>query len=736
MLSVPGLKTADETIGPLQSLTAPFVAPGWASRPAPFMGEYRSTVYAAALDRLKGNETRLRVALALLWSDADVGQYSLRRIPMYQEAFLGTPNDERAAFFITALCIAGLVTEESVRARAFAAVLRPEWQKSLLWERWGLSASDLTFDLARQYAAGIEGGSDCAPYALSPARVTIVEAAWAMASGTAERDPYAAFLARAYRSQERRDDRAESVYRHVFSVASEDRENTEYLARLYASEAREDFAAYMVYAHAASHAEAAKDFREERKWTIRAARAGARLGRCDRATQTALERAVIWEPDDLSLLTAHGQVMARFIGEAVSPTGTVEADEANRAALVLEPLYGREAELLSVFASRGGNFEAVVRGVAVAWAAQERSDTEACQVYTRAAATFTAEDRGVWLLLSRACAAAGEDSPEALRIYEQAVGNRDATQLEKPLLNALAQAYVRAEAWEGARRAFALTVWERVHQRKEADSAMIAALARAYEADLRSTDSSIAVWKQTVEAEPKNGELRLRLAQELRSRGEHDQSTLYYKEAARLLPRSFIAQYEAALQVREHDSRLAGTAVRYLQKAVKLPEGRNHREGHFALGELLLGSGKRAEAETIFQKIIDEIDAHHAPTLLHLAKLNLRYEEEGSRRAESLYEQAVQAAPEHPETYRKMAEMYRERGQAHEEEQALERYLTLSEPDAERFRHLADLYLRRGDHVRAEGALRQVIALGQADKQLYTLLGEVIIQARGAKIAA
>jgi Flp pilus assembly protein TadD len=82
-----------------------------------------------------------------------------------------------------------------------------------------------------------------------------------------------------------------------------------------------------------------------------------------------------------------------------------------------------------------------------------------------------------------------------------------------------------------------------------------------------------------------------------------------------------------------------------------------------------------------------------------------------------------------------MADLYRENGQSEDEEQALEKYLMLSEPDGMRYRQLADLYIRKGEFGRAEGALRQVIALGQGDKKLYVLLGEVILQGSAKKAA-
>jgi len=238
-----------------------------------------------------------------------------------------------------------------------------------------------------------------------------------------------------------------------------------------------------------------------------------------------------------------------------------------------------------------------------------------------------------------------------------------------------------------------------------------------------------------VNADDKNGLLRLRLAQEWKMRGELEAALKYYREAARLLPKEFIAQFEAGQLLMEYLSDYTG-AIRLLQKAVKLPAGTRHLMAHFCLGEALLARHKRDEAKEVFQRIVDEIDSNHTKTLLHLAKLNLKYEERGVQKAEALYEQAVTLDPDLPETYRKMAELYREKGQTEEEQVALEKYLSLSEPDADKYQQLADLYIRRGDYLRAESALRQVIALGKGDKKLYTLLGEVLVQARAQAKAA
>ena len=101
-------------------------------------------------------------------------------------------------------------------------------------------------------------------------------------------------------------------------------------------------------------------------------------------------------------------------------------------------------------------------------------------------------------------------------------------------------------------------------------------------------------------------------------------------------------------------------------------------------------------------------------------------------RAETLFERAVNVAPDSPEAYEQMVELYRAQGNTKMEQWALEQSLKLGAPNAVRYRELANLYIRRGEFTKAETALRQIIALGKAERDVYTLLGDVIQQARRA----
>jgi tetratricopeptide (TPR) repeat protein len=335
------------------------------------------------------------------------------------------------------------------------------------------------------------------------------------------------------------------------------------------------------------------------------------------------------------------------------------------------------------------------------------------------------EDISVWALHASALAEQKDYSEGALIVYEKVCHNLDCGE---SILVALGHTYIGIHAEKDSiHRLNALIVWEHLYQKGKDWPELITALASAYMEDGRVNDTAVSLWEKHAAINPRNGMLRLRLAQEFRMRGNLQSAVRYYKEAAKLLPKDFDAQFETASVLKNSYADYT-SAVKLLQKAIKLPKGQKHLDAHFSLAEALLVINKRDEAKRLFQTIAEEIDPGHTPTLLHLARLNLKYEEEGVRLAEALYTQALTVSPNSAETYRGMADLYREKGQAEHEEQALEKYLMLSEPDAKRYRQLADLYIRKGDFIRAEGALRQVIALGEGDKQLYTLLGEVILQ--------
>jgi tetratricopeptide (TPR) repeat protein len=689
----------------------------WSRSQNPPVGPDKAPLYAAALSvgGLTG-AARDRVARALLHCDAEAGSYTLERLHWYGEAFSAFPDDEQCAFFVASLGHHKVLRDPELIARAYAAVLlNRSWSGSIYWKRWDLPRPVVEKELARHYAVR----------ALDPSTVPAEQVAFVeqvfdrLGEGTSERATVGQFLCRVYRAQGRQDERAQAVFAAVLIDAPEDEDNDAFLARTFVEQGRYDATACAVFARMVAAAEARSDVPAVMEWLRRLAHAYIEVGRVDDGSLPVLRRAAAVTLDDPLIESGLLYAVAR------KRTGVLEEDELfiNR---LERAVTEREEELQPLFRARRWDWGLVVRALAIAWGHSGRIDAAALAVYERAT-DLSPEDRTLWALRARALAEAKTYDEAAMGVYERA---RQNGQANDAVLIALGRTYVEVGAASREdRRREAIALWEDLFRQGMTDNAMIAGLAEAYTADDRVNDVALALWERAVEADPENGMLRLRLGREWRLRGEADAAARWLREAAKRMPKSFEAQYEAGLLLNEHYGDHAG-AARHLGKAVKLPGGGSHLNAHFALGESLLFLERRDEAKAVFEKVVNEIDGQHTPTLLHLARLNLKYEEQGVRRAEELYEQALQLDPEHPETYRKMADLYREKGQVDAELEALEKYLTLSDPDADRYRQLSDLYLRRGDFIRAEGALRQVIALGKGDKKLYTQLGEIILQAQ------
>lgn len=705
MPSAPSLTPVTGHITTKQRLLGATFAAVWSRAETPPVSADRAGVYAAALAANVGGEARERIARCLVWCDCASGSYVLERFAWYLQAFAAFPEDERCAFFVAALCQSG-VGDEVVRREAYARLLRPDWSESAYWSRLKLLRAKIVGELARLYADEEDGATD-------KARVAVAEEALTQAEKPSEKRLLAGFLCRAYRDAHRKDEAAEVVYRYIFNIEPDDAVNGFFLARLYNEQNNNDTHARTVYARAVELAEAADNGADAEAWAVRLARAHLALGQADEGTIAIYRRAVQASPGDEDLFAAYLCASAR------------RAIQDPKAIRLFEKALTRESELAPRFARHGWEWGAVPRALALLYGREPRTDDEAVALYAQAAAAMP-RDTGVWMLYAHALAEREDTSETALVVYERTGPEGRA---DEAIGYALAKAYVANHAHTGIRRADAQALWELLFRQGQADEDMIYALSRAYTGEERANDIALMLWERQIAKEPENGPLRLRLAQESRARSDWETAKKYYEEAAPLLPKNFTAQYEAGIILSSHFSDDAG-AIRLLKRAVKLPEGNKHLDAHFALGEALMRRELREEAKTIFAKIAGELNPQHAPTLIHLARLNLRYEEEGAKQAEALYEQAKRLNPDEPETYRRMADLYRERGQMAEEEEALEKFLTLSEPDAQRYRHLADLYIRRGDFHRAEDALRQVVALGQADKRLYVLLGEVISQKR------
>jgi tetratricopeptide (TPR) repeat protein len=727
MLKSSGLTAIHEAPSLWHKFTGAASAVRWSQSADPPVTPDKAPFYATALSSGAGTASgRARLALCLLWSDAARASYDPSRLAYYAEAFQAFPTDERVAFFIATLCHQGALTDSAIAMASYRSVLQPDWAQSIYWKQFSLPQRSVLFTLASLYAAAPHN----VPLGGDPAEaIEIVESALEAApDGHPNRRTYILFLGEAYRAAGRTDTVAESVYRWIFTHESGEMENCRYLARLYAKRTRSDGAACSVYVRMIGFATETGDTEEVSRWTVRLALAYVDSGRLDQTSIPMLTKAVALAPEDRTLEAALIFALARdyaSVGIGTAAAAAFQEDETTVAKL--EAAVLREAQLVPIFEAHGWTWGGVLRALALAYGRSGRSDDTARSLYARAVWAWP-EDRAIWALHARTLAEARDYSDAAVPVYETAV---HAPNCDDCVYVALGHAYIANRAWaDEARRKDALVLWETLYRQNVQWPELVQALAQAYVGEERVNDIAMSLWEKQVAENPNEGTLRLRLAQELRARGDLHGALHYFQEAARLLPKEFTAQFETGYILKEHYSDYPN-AIKHLQKAIRLPDGQMHLQAHFALGEALLARDRRDEAMVVFQKIVDEIDVHHTPTILHLARLNLKYEEEGVRQAERLYARAQALRPDDPETYRRLADLYHEQGQMDAEEQALEKYLTLSHPDPEKYRQLADLYIRKGDFARAEGALRRVISLGHGDKRLYTLLGEVILQARG-----
>lgn len=751
MHRVPGLALVNDLPTMKQKMMAGALVGAWTRSDTPPLEPDKVGYYVAAFSSgtLTGKQRGL-VARCVLWCDSEANCYNPAHLLAYRESALTFADDERSQFFVGALLYHKVIGPDSTfTERVYAQLLREEWRTSRYWGRYSMEKQTVLLDLAQLYCE--EEGT------ISEDRVAVVERAllWCDEGDKGSKDvpavsvtprsslqkSFSSYLSIAFRRQKRSDGPAEQVCRYVFNLQPDDEENNTYLASLLAERGDKGTDACAVYARLAVHREMAGEKEEANRWIVCLARAYIHLGRINEGTRAVLERASQVKPDALDLSTAH------LYAAALAYQGT--ADSVFVA--LLEGALGREEELAPVFAEHNWEWAAVVRALAMAYGRLGRNDATAQTLYARAVEVCP-EERELWTFHARSLTFARDYSKSALEVYERALGlhptdakippTRESAvakrtdvaallagvvQNDDTLGMALAQAYLANNACEGERRSHALHLWEALYRQGRASPEMIGALVKAYTGEERANDVALSLWGLAVEEDLQDGDLRLRLAQEWRLRGEPEVALRYYKEAARLLPRSFAAQAECGILMKEHFSDFAG-ALRFLQKAVKLPEGNRDLDANVALGEVLLSLSKRDEARAVFQMIVDEIAPEHTRTLLNLANLSLKYEPEGVKQAEALYEKAQATEPELAETYRRMADLYHEKGQTDEEQEALEKYLELAEPDPVRWRQLADLYIRRGDFARAESALRRVIALGEGDKRLYTLLGEIILQ--------
>ncbi|GAB4466715.1 MAG: hypothetical protein OHK0029_38260 [Armatimonadaceae bacterium] len=700
------LKEIKSTISLSQKMMGALLADSWSRSENPPVGADKSHYYAAALRGSISGESRSRIARCLVWSDFAANQYCPSYADLYTESLHAYPNDERTIFFVAALCELNVIQQPEVRALAYQRLLQPEWDRSPYWNRFVLPQKKILIEAANLYASELD--------VITPDRIEVVERALERAEDrVAVKAPYARYLATAFRNEGRTDETAELLYRYVFNHVPEDTENNGFLARLYRKREKKDGDACAVFARMAMHEDEQDNLPEANYWVLQLAQTYLALGRVDEGTLPAYQRAAAITPEDQDLRAALLCAVARRRERVPSRETVTLLEEALEEERVLEPR----------FTERRWDWSLIVRALAHAYGTMSRTDDEAMEIFKRAT-DLCPEERELWTYYAKGLALRGDFSPDAQVIYERAMRYSSG---DEAITVALARAYVKNKAQDGESRRAAMRLWEGLYRQGIHWSDMVQALATAYAAEDTVNDIALSLWEKSIEDDKKNGVIRLRIAQEYRSRSEYERAGFYYREAAKLLPKDFTAQFEAACLLADHFNDYT-TAIRLLQKAVKLPEGEAHLQAHFRLGEMLLGKEKRDQARVVFQKIVDDLDPNHTPSLLHLAKLSLKYEEEGVRQAETLYQQAREASPNEAETYRRMAELYHEKGQFAEEEQALEKYLELAEPDGDNYVKLADLYIRRQEFGRAETALRRAISLGKNEKRLYSLLGEVLAQ--------
>jgi tetratricopeptide (TPR) repeat protein len=695
------LKAISEAPTLSQKLTGAVLARRWVASGNPPTGADKAGVYVATLTAgVSDPQYRGALARALLWSDFLARCYRPELVREYLYAAEQFPDDERCAFFTAALAAHGLLSGEDPHrdAALYRRLFREKWKTSTYWDRLEMSRSEALRALA-SVATERDG-------------VAALEVLFEQCEGMEnERRLVARRLAAAYRIDERDDDKVDKICRFVFVHSPDDRDNNDFLARRFLAAEREDAPAGIVYGRRLALAEAEADTKAAPIWAAALARVYIHTNRVDTEALALFRYARRFAPDDRVLEAALVYAAAR---------SALDTDDPELITLV-ESTLAFEAEFIPIFFARGWDWSSVPRAVALRWGRAGRRDPLALRVIARAA-ELCPHDPEMIALQAHLFAAAGETSMVALRTYERAEAMQTG---EEGIRQALGQAYLVNRMHLGEERRKVMRFWEGLYRDGKASKDIASILSDALMHDPELQDIAMPLWEEMARKNRKNGPLRLQIARVLRQRGEPRNATPWFLEAARLLPNDFTVLTECAYHLKEHttDSK---SVTELLSHAITLPEGRSSVEAHVLLGEALLASDRRDEAKEIFQTVIDRLDAQHTRALLHLAKLNLRYEESGVAVAEALYEQAATQDPNNPETYRRMADLYREQGQTELEQAALERYLQLSAPDASLYRKLADLYLQRSDYARAEQALRQVVFLGGADKRIYVLLGEVL----------
>ena len=683
-------KLKDQVLGSLQ-------AAGWARRSEPPLGEDKAGAYAAALARTsEGGADFVHLGRALLWCDLQSRVFRPSCAAAYLAAAAAHPADERCAFYAAALAVhTPLQLDDDQKQKLHARLMNPAWRKSSLWGRLRLSRDDALDALAA-----------------SSADVDVLEEALRAAPERApDRRKLARRLGTLYRAESRRDEGALKIVRYLFLNEPGDEDNALYLAECLADSGADDPDSAPVFTRALEICDLACDEAGSGRWVRLLARRCLETGRLDQGSFPVLWRAHRLSPDErlLEAAAAYAAVLNEHLWREVDVLK------------LLCDVVAFEAEIRPLFVERRWRWEALVRALALAWGGAGRNDRAAHIVYARAA-ELCPEDRQLWGHYANALAAARDTSPAAIHVYERARAGGSAGDL---VLAMLGHGYLTARAHQTPSRTKALAVWQELFVRGVAGPEIAEVLGDALAENGDASEIAVRLWESVAAREPDNGRIRRHLAEAMRGRGALSESVRWYREAAALLPQDFAVQLECARLMRDSTAD-SEEVVRLMERATALPEGERSLEAHVLLGEALADVERRDDAREIFRRIVDELDPSHTRSLLMLGRLSLRYQQEGVEEAGSLYARALEQEPDNPETYRRLAELYREEGETRLEQAAREKYLTLTSGDSAQYRQLADLYMRRGEWDQAESALRQVIQMGEGDKKTYSLLGEVL----------
>ena len=640
-------------------------------------------------------ENHALLARTLLWCDLQAKQFR----PYCRDAYLSAaetfPEDDRCAFYVAALAVHEAIdVADAERQRLCARLMNPAWRKSSLWTRLKLSRDEALDALA--------SGSDDIP--------TLEEAFRATPEQSPERGKVARRLAALYRSAGKRDENALILARYLFLHEPDDTENVLFLAERFVETGEVSADALHIFTRALEQADATSDPAADR-WVDLLARQCLTASQIDKGMFATLWRAHRLSPEDRLLEAA-----AAYAG-GLNEHLWQETDVLR----LLGEVVSREAEIRPLFVQRRWRWETLVRALALAWGANGRNDRAAHLVYAHAV-ELCPEDRQLWVYHASALASDRDTSAKALHAYERARAGGKASDL---IMAMLGHAYLKARAHLGSDRPKALLVWQDLYLRGLAGPEIAEVLGDALAQNGDASEIALHLWKSIAEREPQNGRIRCHLGNAMLTRDSPSEAVTWFREAARLLPDDFPTLLTCARLIKENTADAAEVA-HLLTHALTLPEGQRSLEAHALLGEALAETDRREEAKEVFRKVIEELDPGHTRSLLMLAKLNLRYEQDGVATAEMLYARALEQEPDNPETYRRLAELYQEEGETRLEQAAREKYLSLSTSDPAQYRQLVDMYMRRQDWERAENALRQLMALGQADKKMYSLLGEVL----------